>query len=277
MGLVAYREHDLPEARKQYGEAVDLSSDSYIAYFHYATLSMGAGAGNDAAIEDDLQKAIQLCPNFAPAYDALAQLYASHHEKLDEARLLTLHAVQLEPTEIRYRLNSANVLVEQGNIASAQNVLKAALALAKTPAETAMVQSRIDSLKGYQAMLAQNEARASAAPDRKIMEIATPDAGPERVWPTPAAAAPHRTVRGTLHNTRCVYPTVLTLSLELPGKSVALFTPNYYKVSFSTVNFEAKGNLDPCKAIDGMKASVTYAEVTDKDLAGQVLSIALIK
>jgi Tfp pilus assembly protein PilF len=277
MGLVAYREHDLPAARKWYGEAVDLNSDSYLAYLHYATLSMAEGSGNDEAIADDLQKAIKLGPSFAPAYDALAQFYASHHEKLDDAHMLTVQAVQLEPAEIRYRLNAAQVLVEQGSFLSAQSVLKAALDIATTPGDKAMVQSRIESLKNYQAMLAQNEAHARAIPERTDAGLPTAEAEPERVWPAPAPAAPHRTLRGTLHNTKCAYPTALTFSLEQPGKSTALFAPNYYKISFSTINFEPQGTLDPCKAIEGMKASVTYAEVIDKDLAGQVLLIALIK
>lgn len=35
--------------------------------------------------------------------------------------------------------------------------------------------------------------------------------------------------------------------------------------------------MNPCAMIEGMKARVEYAEVSDKSIAGQILSIELIR
>ena len=43
MGFLAFQEHQLPEARKWYGEAVKLNSQSYLANYYFAAIAMNAG------------------------------------------------------------------------------------------------------------------------------------------------------------------------------------------------------------------------------------------
>jgi hypothetical protein len=73
------------------------------------------------------------------------------------------------------------------------------------------------------------------------------------------------------------YPTVLALSVEQAGKMITLYNNNYYKIVFTTANYEPDGDIKPCSGIEDMKASVKYAEVADKVVAGQILSIELSK
>lgn len=290
MGSLAYRGHDLAAAKKWYGEAVQLDSKSYLAYFHYATLSMmDDDRDHDDAIEAGLRHCMELEPGFAPAYDALANFFVMRHKDLDEAHLLTLRAVQLEPDDLHYRLNAAQVLVEQKNFDAALSVLHEAEAhVAKTTGEVGMVEMRISQIKQYQDFTAERREASqhaqSGGPEVSIGETTSvighasrpPSAEEERVWPKASPSAPHHTARGVVHNVRCVYPTVLTLSLDAPGgKGLALFMPNYFKVPFTTANYQPSGDMDPCKALDGMKARIEYADVTDKDLAGQVISVEL--
>ena len=99
MGSLELRAGHRDEARKWYGEAVKLDSADYLAYDNFASLSMyDSSAPESKAIEDDLRKAIQLNPRFAPSYDALARFFAKRHENLDEAHMLTVQAVQLDPS-----------------------------------------------------------------------------------------------------------------------------------------------------------------------------------
>ena len=49
MGYLKFREGDMQAARKWYGEAVKLDSQSYLAHYYYAAMSMqssGAGSGS---------------------------------------------------------------------------------------------------------------------------------------------------------------------------------------------------------------------------------------
>ncbi len=51
----------------------------------------------------------------------------------------------------------------------------------------------------------------------------------------------------------------------------------YFKITFTAGNFTPDSEVKPCTGIEGMKAFVDYAEVTDKAVAGQIVSIELSK
>ena len=96
-------------------------------------------------------------------------------------------------------------------------------------------------------------------------------------YPAGDATGPQHTIKGVLTHIRCSYPNVLALSMDQAGKTLTLYSNNYYKVVFTTANYEPQGDIKPCTEIEGMKATVKYAEVTDKVVAGQILSIELSK
>ncbi|HEX4022798.1 MAG TPA: DUF1570 domain-containing protein [Acidobacteriaceae bacterium] len=166
MGALKFREGDIAGAKQWYGEAIQLGSDSYLAHYYYARTCMQAGdKGEDGAIESNLRAAIKLNPNFAPSYDTLASFYASRHEKLNEAYMLNLEAVQLEPYNLNYRINAADVLAENQKFDSALSVLKFAAEVAKTPAEIDLVQSHIRHIEEYKAKHA--PIQSANSPDTK--------------------------------------------------------------------------------------------------------------
>ena len=101
--------------------------------------------------------------------------------------------------------------------------------------------------------------------------------GPEVHYPDAPPTGPHHTVRGVLRAVRCSYPTVLTLTVDHAGKLTSLYSNNYYKIPFSTLNYAPTGDLDPCTGIESMKASVEYIDVTGQPVAGQIVSIELSK
>ena len=96
-------------------------------------------------------------------------------------------------------------------------------------------------------------------------------------YPTEAPTGPHHTARGILRSVHCSYPTILTLSVDQAGKAVSLYRNDFNQIEFSATNFTPKGDLNPCTDIEGMKAKVGYAEVSDKSIAGQILSVELSK
>jgi tetratricopeptide (TPR) repeat protein len=247
---------------------------------------------HDAEIESSLRTSIKLNPSFAPSYDTLATFLASHQQKFDEAHLLNVQAVGLEPENLGYRLNAAYVLTQQGQYLSAIGVLKLALTVAKNQTQTEMVQSRIAQLEKIQVSIDRakspgvDTAPQSAAitsnagktlvfkkVDGKIMGVTedTPN------YPAGDATGPQHTIKGILRDIRCSYPTILALTIDQSGRKTALYTNNYYKVVFTTANYEPEGDIKPCIGIEDMKASVRYAEVSDKNVAGQILAIELSK
>jgi Tfp pilus assembly protein PilF len=151
MGYLEFAAGNRESALHWYGQAVKLDSQSYLAHYYYAAMSIAAGSGDDAQIEASLRAAIKLNPEFAPPYDQLASFYGMRREKLSQAHILNMQAVQLEPGEIRYRLNAANILLEEVRPDDALRVLKQAISTAKTPEEAALVQRRINEIEQDQA------------------------------------------------------------------------------------------------------------------------------
>jgi tetratricopeptide (TPR) repeat protein len=293
MGFLEFRKGDIPAAKKWYGEAVQLDSQSFLAHYYFAAMSLQSGdREHDEAIETSLRTAIKLNPNFAPSYDTLAMFYATRRQKFDEAHMLNIQAIQIEPENIPYRINAANVLSQQQQYDSAIRVLEAAVPVAKTPDQIAMVQTQIKQLEQFQASLNRaaeqhNEtsgtAMAAQSQEGKTIVfskvngniIGHSEENPN--YPTGDSTGPRHTIKGVLRNIRCSYPTVLALSMDQAGKPITLYTNNYFKVVFTTANYEPEGDIKPCTGIEDMKATVKYAEVTDKNVAGQILAIELSK
>jgi tetratricopeptide (TPR) repeat protein len=156
MGYLAFQDGDKEAARKWFERAVKLDSQSYLAHYYFAVMSMnGGGSLNDPQIEASLRAAARLNPTFAQAYDQLAALFAMRHENLDEAHMLNLQAVQLDPGNLGYRINAANVLMTMGRFGDAAAVLSNAVKVAKNPDEVAMVQNRVKEVESLQALGAQ--------------------------------------------------------------------------------------------------------------------------
>jgi tetratricopeptide (TPR) repeat protein len=285
MGSLAFRDHDIAAAKKWYGEAVQLNSQSYMANVNFAIFSlMDRDTGNDALIESSLRQAIKLEPDLAAAYDALSHFYTERRKNLDEAHMLSLHAVQIEPEEVRYRINAAMVAMAQQNPANALNILRAALEVARTGGDIATVSYQIQHIQQYQTELEdihkfeKSQSAHDAQPEAQtIVSPASTETGAEVHYPDASPTGPHHTVRGILRAVRCSYPTVLTLTVDHGGNLVSLYSNNYFKLPFSTLNYVPTADLDPCKGIEGMKASVEYIDVTGQPVAGQIVSIELSK
>ena len=282
MGFLEFRAGHINEARKWYGEAVKLDSQNYLAQYYFAVMSWdgGLGAGGDDLVESSLRAAIKLNPSFAPAFDRLAGFECLHHRNLDEAHLMALTAVQLDPGNVRYRVNAANVLVEVERPKDAVVVLQAALRLAKSPEETAMVQNFLVHTEEYATEQEQEKERSLRLAEEWKANAEANATAPANVTAEPPEEelpkGPHRFLVGTLQNVHCHTPGI-DLKLADKGKTTALHSGNYYKIEFSALGFTPKGNLDPCKDLEGMSATVEYVQSSAKPPVAYVVGIQLLK
>ena len=139
MGTLAVFNHDTAAARKWFDEAAQLDPSSYTAQYHAAQLERIEPKA-EAAAEAHLQQCIKVRPTFAPAYNDLADLYLTQHRNLDEAHILTLHAMKLSPQELVYRVTAAQVLEAQQDHADAMAVLAVARSqIARTAQQRAYI------------------------------------------------------------------------------------------------------------------------------------------
>lgn len=152
MGLLYAEQKNTEEANKWYSQAVALNSQSYLAHFYYATNLMKGKLDDEhaARAESSLRTAIEINPEFAPSYAALAFLLAGRHRDLEEARKMTLQAVTLERGNVQYRLQMANLLLQMDRAEDALRVANLAATMAKTLAEEADVQTALENIRRFQ-------------------------------------------------------------------------------------------------------------------------------
>jgi tetratricopeptide (TPR) repeat protein len=279
MGYLEFRQGHLNEARKCYEQAVGLDSQSFLAHYYFAAISMNQGqlsVDAERQVESSLRTAIKLNPSFAPSYDQLAVFYGMRRRNLEEAHTLCLNAVQLDPGNLHYRVNTANILLEMERGTDAIAVLTNAMSLAKTPDQVASVQNLLESARQYQSAREQEQQSTPAIPPavsqtqsaQAMSSIAKP-AAPEEPH------GPRRGMKGTIRKVHCSQPAILELTVEGDGKTLSLHSNNYFKIQFSALGFTPSGELHPCTDLEGMKAHVEFFEATGKSVEGQISSIEL--
>ena len=281
MGYLAFQAGDRDTARKWFEQAVKLDSKSYLAHYYFAVMSMNdEGSVNDPQIEASLRAATRLNPSFAQAYDQLASLFAMRHTNLDEAHLLNIQAVQLDPGNLGYRLNSASVLMSMGRFDDAAAVLRAAVKVAKNPDEVALVQNRIKEVESVQAMRAQASITVNTQQGGEVT-VETAEkvmaAGPAPKHPTEAPTGPKHVAAGVIRGVKCSYPMILEFQVDTGKKQVSLYINNFTNLDLTVLDFTPKGDMNPCTDFEGMKAKVQYAETSDKTIDGQVIAVELRK
>jgi len=284
MGFLEFRAGHLEEARKWYERAVKLDSQSYIAHYYYAAISMnaGAGPGDDTQVESSLRAAIKLNPSFAPAFDRLAAFEGMRHRNLDEAHMMALTAIQLDPANVGYRMTAANVLMEMDRDKDAITVLRNALRFAKSPEETAMVQNSLMRAEEY-STARQRAAEQSSRVAEELKTRAQANAGfagdgiaSGEATEEEVPKGPHRFLSGILQNVRC-HAQSIDLTIAAKGKTTPLHSGNYYKVGFTALGFQPKGDLNPCFDLEGRPAKVEYVESSAETAVPYVVSIELHK
>jgi tetratricopeptide (TPR) repeat protein len=282
MGYLEFRAGNREEARKWYGEAVGLDSRDYLAHYYFAVLTIDeGGTDEDNAIEDSLHMAIRLNSRFAPSYDRLAGFYAMRREKLDEAHRLSLWAIELDPANVYYRVNAANVLLAMDRIDDALTVLRGAAKVAKDPTDATTAQNALQNAERFKAERERAEdvrkARAGASQSGQVAEpVKVVDIVP--VHPTEPTTGPKRVVTGIIRGVACSYPSVVEFRVETaPGKAVALYNNDFVKIDLSVIGLAPKGDMNPCTDFEGMKARVRYVDSSDKTVDGQVVAVELRK
>ena len=281
MGFLAMQEGHTDEAKKWYEQAVQLDSQSYLAHYYYAVISMRdtrEASGQDQ-VESSLRAAIKLNPLYAPAFDSLGVFLAMRHKNLDEARMMGVTAVSLDPSNIGYRINVANILMTMEQSQNAIVVLHAAAKVAKTPEESQMVADVLTRAQEYaeaQSQFAEQQKRAredQSSLDGTLAEGTVPKLKHRDQF---VPKGPHRFALGVLKSVTCENP-ALDLTVSGSGKLLSLHVDNYYKIPFSTLGFQPGKDLNPCTDLENRPAKVEYVESANPSVTAQIVSIELHK
>jgi tetratricopeptide (TPR) repeat protein len=281
LGFMEFQQHHLDEARQHYAQAVQLDSQSYLAHYYFAAISMMSpvAPSDEEQIESSLRASIKLNPSFAPSYDRLAAFLGSRRRNLEDARMMGLTAVSLDPGNAGYRINEANVLLAMGQGENAIKVLDNAAKLAKSPEETQTIDILLMSAKEYVAAQQRNATLRQEISEEEADQVETDlSADVPRLArkTTFVPGGPHRFLVGVLKNVHCHNPN-LDLAVTSGGKMLTLHSDNYFKIQFSALGFQPNGDLNPCRDLENRAAKVEYVESADKSDPPHLVAIELHK
>lgn len=281
-GFLEFHQGHASEAKYWYKQAVQLDSNSYLAHYNFASIAMmDAKSGDDEAqIESSLRTAIKLNPSFGPAFDRLAAFLGMHHKSLDEARMMGLNAVTLEPSNVGYRVNVANIYLEMEQGKNAVNVLETAAKLAKTSEDVRFVESALARAREYanaQERYAEQKKEYERSTERSGPVIAVTGAGvPKLKRRDFVPHGPHLFLVGVLKNVHCDTPSI-ELIVTSKGEDVAMFADNYFNLPFTAVGFKPSGDLNPCGDLENRPAKVEYVKSANPGVSAQLISVELHK
>jgi tetratricopeptide (TPR) repeat protein len=281
-GFLAFQQGQMDEGEKWYAQAVQLDSRSYLAHYYYAVISMrdSREVSQPDRIESSLREAIRLNPSFAPAFDSLGVFLGMHHKNLDEAHTMGLTAISLDPTNIDYRINLADILLAMERGQNAIEVLSAAAKLAKTPEESQLVADVLRRAQEYvdaQSQFAEQQKRRREDQNTNFGGTVSEGKVPtlkRRLQFVPKG--PHRFAVGVLKSVICDNP-ALDLTVSGSGKPLSLHVDNYFKVPFSALGFQAEKDLNPCTDLENRPAKVEYVESANPSVVPQLVSVELHK
>jgi len=293
MGLLYAEQNKVSEANKWYSQSVALNSQSYLAHFYYATNLFKAGMDEATAAqaEGSLRKAIQINAEFAPAYEALAFLLASRHRELEDARVMALHAVSLEPGNLHYRLRMVQIWEELDNPDNAVRVAEIAVSMANSPAEVIETESALNNARQFQQYKQQSQeamggfnrpaAQSAKNPEPPVLqhrneaEGSSAESAPSQ---PPRRQRPELLVRsevadGAISQDTCPDGKTLEITLATASGNRQLYSDNFYKIPFTALNFTPKGVLNPCSDLKGLTARVTYHPSKDHPEQGEITDV----
>ena len=293
LGFLHLRNGDHEAAEKSFAEAVRLDSGNALAHYYHALALAREGelVGDLDATEKHLCRAIELNPDFAPAYAMLAYAFSAQGTRLDEALRLARRAAGLEPGAVRFQLTVAGVLLRMERLQEAMRLGQRALDSAKKQEDRTAAQDFLDTARKYQRDLAakrkyeeQLAAEQKALEERRLQrEPPKVSGGAVSVMPrlSRGVAAPpageNVSVEGIIAVVLCTEPTALDLHLEHSGVTTKLHTGNYLKVEYYALDWQPPEDFQPCRHLEGLRAKVTYRATPGQAYAGEILTIEVRK
>jgi tetratricopeptide (TPR) repeat protein len=164
LGIMRSWQGKVPEARVALEKAVAGNSANYLTHYYYA-FAMSREGMNDggfvlgysdelaAAMRKELQRSIELAPDYAEAYNLLAFVNMVRNEQLDESIQLLKHGLSLAAGRHDMKMTLAQLYMRKQDFKSVRAVLEPLVAGAPEPEVRSEAKSLLDRVNEYENQL----------------------------------------------------------------------------------------------------------------------------
>ena len=278
-----YRKQDMAAAQKEASEAIRLGDQGFFPpYLEAVSMLRGGMAAGGSNGKDSLEQAAALLeqsrklnPNFAPTFEAFANLYSMYPDKQKAAVSAAIQAVTLDPGELGYAMHLTTLLLNNNRDAEAKIMANRILANAETPAERHMGESMVQLVANHHPVpggfvgnasgVSGSGVTGSVAPGTVI--YLKPDANSDPYRPVYRAATG---TEGELVDVNCDNAPQISF-----GFHPANGETTYHLFNLTSITVVGPGNTPApdCKEWNGRKVTVGFAAQQNAEQPAQVAKL----
>jgi len=276
MGTLYLKLRDREKSQKYFSVAADLDSESYLAQFFAAQMAYEK-KGDYGAAEKYLRKAIDINPQFAPAFRMLSQtlMMQKEQETISEALELALKASRLEPSDLNHNINVGRILVAMERFVDAHSLGHRILASALTEDEREKAESFLSIVDQHWEIEKRRRSVAESEEEAQSEEethIGTVDSPAHRIKTGSAGK-----MMGFVRSVKCDFPAIMDMVLDSDDNQFRLHAENYYEIQYWAVGAPRKSDFQPCEELIGKQVEVEFLSVFDQEFSGFVKTVTIQK
>jgi len=282
LGYYLYRKGDQSGADAEMKKAMELGSTSFVApYYHGMLLVQGGLAGPEVVQQaiQSFQKATQINPQFAPAFEGLAQVYSYAPDTQKQAVDAGIRAAKLDPTTRAYAINVAYLLLNNNRDADAKQLAKRLLEKAKSPEEIQAARNLLQRVEEHERWVQQRNAPPSVTGDTTVATqtvVASAPAGGQSMTVSSAPEVDPKTlmaVDGLVHEVDCSHKPAVTLSMIVGGSAVGFHAGDFHTIGV-TGAAESVMSLESCEKWKERRVRIWFRVVKGKEYLGEITNLA---
>jgi Flp pilus assembly protein TadD len=282
LGYYLYRKEDERGADREMKKAMELGSTSFVAPYYHGLLLLRGGLAPPEMMQEaikSLEKATQINPQFAPAFEGLAQAYSTAPETQKQALDAGIRAVQLEPATHVYAINLVNLLLNADRDEDARQMAQRILDKAASLEEAQEARALLERIKEHEQWAAQMKAQAEAAArlTSKTAVATAPAAQPvtNSSTPTPVKTEDLLAVDGVIGGVDCSRKPAITMTLKGGNRPMRFRAADFGAVGVTGADGDIPG-LDACEKWKGRRIRIWFHAVKGKDYMGEITDLAFL-
>ena len=282
LGLLHYFRKERANALASFSAAIALDPRDPMTRYLRAQLTYSDVSRTDPQIEADLRQSLQLKPDFAAANGLLAIYLAEDTEKLPEAFAFGQKAVSLEPGNLSFHLNLAQILVRMRRYDDAETIAHRVRAAAMDEA----FRTQSDQLLTYIGQARDRDVRPRQMQADSVARAAAPSLVPRLGKSSNETAAPPvdssvqaplvTHIDGVPTQVRCS-GNAIDLTLKVDGQPAPLTFHIDDRTGIGYTSEAIHEDLDPCTELSGRTIRIVYAPSAPNALQGRVVQIEVEK
>jgi Flp pilus assembly protein TadD len=280
LGYYLYRKEDRSGADKEMKRAMELGSTSFVAPYYHGLLVLRGGLAAPAMMQEAIQsfeKATKINPQFAPAFEGLAQACSAAPETQKQALDAGVRAVQLEPATHAYAINLVYLLLNADRDEDARQLAQRILNKAASPGEAQEARALLERIKEREQWVAQRKAQSDAP---ATFTAKTPVASVPGTQTTIAPSAPIPldkllAVEGLVRSIDCSHQPAITITLGGGNRPLIFHAEDFGAVGV-TGGGEGTLGLEECEKWKGRRVRIWFLMVKGKGYLGEITNLAFM-